>query len=127
MKKINIKSHSISLLILFSLFVLPHFVRAQIVYVCASSVAGECTFDDLIRAVQKLTNWGSLFAIQFSVVVLAWAGFKYMISGDNAGERKEANKLIMNVLKGIALIICAWLIVNLIIKGLGVNVNTFLG
>ena len=97
-----------------------------ITYECNAGKPGDCTFDDLILAVKRLTDWGALFAIAFSVIVIAWAGFNYMISGDNAGKRTAANKMMFSVVKGLAFILAAWLIVTLITNGLGVTVNTFL-
>lgn len=134
-KKIDINKF-ILFLFLFFVLVSPFFVSAQdtgITYVCPTrvvngvTVSGECTFNDLVLAVQRVVNWGTVFALQFSVIVLAYAGFKYMISGDNPSERKEANRLLTNVVKGIALIIGAWLMVRLIITALGVTAPTFLG
>ncbi len=102
-----------------------------ITYDCAAENAGraqgECTFSDLIIAVKKVVDWGTLFAIEFSVVVIAWAGFNYMISGENASKRREANEMLRKVAFGIAFILAAWLIVTLIAKGLGVKVPIFLG
>lgn len=130
-KKIDITKFILFLfLFLFCVLISPFLVSAQgtgITYVCTGGAPGECTFDDLIRAVQRVVNWGTVFALQFSVIVLAYAGFKYMTSGDNPGERKEANRLLTNVVKGIALIIGAWLMVRLIITALGVRADTFLG
>ncbi len=115
-----------SILFLLALFFLPTFAFAAptqetqnnqtgITYEC---VDGNCDFNDLIAAVRKVTNWGTLFALQFSVVVIAYAGFKYMISGDNASERAAANKMLISVVKGIVFILAAWLIVHLIVSSL---------
>lgn len=111
------------------LFVLPIFVYADpaptpeggigITYECKD---GDCTFDDLIAATRKFTNFGASFALMFSVVVIAYAGAKYMISGANAKERGEANAMMVKVLKGIGFILGAWLIVTLILNSLGVSV-----
>lgn len=127
-RKINFIIPIIFFLLLSSLFFssTAHAQLSGITYVCNRGAPGECTFADLIEAVKALVNWGTIFALQFSVVVLAWAGFKYMISGDNASERREANRLLTNVVKGIILIICAWVIVRLIITALGVTVPTFM-
>ncbi len=92
-----------------------------IVYVCTSGAPGDCRFEDLITAVKKVLNWGTIFALQFSVVVIAWAGFTYMTAGDSAGGRAKANKMLKFVVIGIIFIIAAWLIVTLILNALGVN------
>src|SRR4051812_10662718 len=69
-----------------------------ITYEC---VKGECTWDDLIAAIQKILNWGTIFTLEFSVVVIAVAGGRYMISGSNPGERAKANKMLRSVVIGI--------------------------
>lgn len=97
-----------------------------ITYECTSGKPGDCTFNDLILAVKKVINWGTGFALGFTVVIIAYAGFLYMLSGENAGERKKANTMLTKAVIGIAYIVGAWLIVNLIITGLGVSVNTFM-
>ncbi len=97
-----------------------------IAYEC--SPPGECTFNDLLEAIKRVTKWGSLFALGFSVIVIAWAGFNYMISGSNPGKRSEANSMLQKVVIGIAFILLAWLIVTLITNALidPAKINTFL-
>src|SRR5574343_1428910 len=62
-----------------------------VVYECNNAKPGDCTYGDLIKAVVKAVNWMIIFTLEFSVVVIAYAGFNYMISGDNPGKRTEAN------------------------------------
>lgn len=101
--------------------------RTGITYECVGKdingkdVIGNCDFQDLLNAVKKVMDYAVGFTLFFSVVVIAYAGFKYMISGDNAGERKKANDMLFSVVKGIAFILAAWLIVSLILRALGVN------
>ena len=99
----------------------------SLVWICTgpNTPPGECTFTDLIEAVKRIVNWGTIFAISFSVIVIAYAGALYLISGENAGRRKEANTMLLKVAKGLAFIILAWLIVTLITSGLLVNVPSF--
>ncbi|MDQ5968914.1 MAG: hypothetical protein QG579_71 [Patescibacteria group bacterium] len=94
-----------------------------IVYECvdAKGVIGNCDFQDLLNAVKKVVNFAVGFALFFSVVVIAFAGFKYMTSGDNASKRTEANKMLLSVAKGIVFILAAWLIVSLILRALQVD------
>lgn len=103
----------------------PMFVFAQgetgdasgvvgLTYQCHHDQPGDCTFEDVIKEVQNVTKFAVEFALGFSIVVLAFAGFKYMISGENANKRKEANKMLLNVVIGILVVLSAWLIVTLI-------------
>ena len=118
------------------MFYLPAIVLAQtvsppstpssntgIVYECTSGAAGECTFNELLLAVQKVTKWGAIFALAFSVIVIAWAGFNLMVYGENSSKRKEASTMLWKVVQGIAFILLAWLIVTLITKGLLLKPN----
>ena len=119
--------------ILFCVPVLTHSAETAgggtgITYECgevAAGTSGNCDFNDLIIAIQRVTNYGAEFALLFSVVVIAVAGAKYMTSGENAGERTKANKMLISVVKGIALILAAWLIVTLITNALVPGVVTF--
>ena len=133
---INTKGLVIAGIVFLSIFItIPLFVSAQlnpspattdnktgITYECGDGLtAGNCSFEDLIAATKRLTDFGTVFALEFSVVVIAWAGFKYMISGDNPGERKKANEMFQKVGLGILFILAAWLIISLILNGLKVT------
>lgn len=89
-----------------------------------TTVYGDCSYDDLIRAVQKFFDVVIPLALGFSVVVIAFVGFNYMISGANPGKRKEANQMLEKVAIGIFFMLAAWLIVTLVANSLlKVNVN----
>ncbi len=81
-------------------------------------VYGNCTYADLIAAVKKVINWGTLFALSFTVVVLAWAGFQYMMSQGNPGKLQKVHKMFWTVAEGIFWILTAWLIVHFILVAL---------
>ncbi len=130
-------------LILVSLFVFPVLVFAQggvgtggngiksgITYDCAPKVVngvtvyGECDFKDLVAATLHAVTYASAIAIGFVGVVIAYAGYNYMISGSNPGKRKEANSMLTKALIGLAFIVGAWLIVQFIVSALGVDTGT---
>lgn len=92
--------------------------KTGITYYCLD---GNCDFQDLLNAVKRVVDFAVGFTLFFSVIVIAYAGFKYMISGDNAGERKKANDMLLSVVKGIVFILAAWLIVSLILRALNVD------
>lgn len=102
-------------------------ITKGITYICNRGAPGECTFQDVIEAIKHLVNWGITFALSFSVIIIAYAGYLYMISGDSPGERTKANKMFVSVGKGIFFALGAWLIVTLITGALlNGNINTFL-
>ena len=132
----NFSQKIISLIILplvvFSFFI-PHISYSAVtvsglISECANDKPGECTFDDLVSAVRHIMNQLSALAIAFSVVVIAYAGFRYMRSGDNAGERTKANEMLRKVVIGIFFILTAWVLVTLITGTLlNKDIKTFLG
>jgi hypothetical protein len=97
--------------------------KGGLVYEC--NPPGECTFDDLVAATRNVVNTLTLYAIAFSVVVIAYAGFLYMTSGGNPGKISQATGMFTKVAIGLAVVIGAWVIVNMIAKGLGVTSFSF--
>lgn len=95
-----------------------------ITYECGSAgtdgkfLYGNCTFQDLVAATKRVTDYGAKFALSFSVVVLAVVGGRYMVYADNAGERKKTHSMLTSVLIGIGFILAAWLMVTLITTSL---------
>lgn len=125
-------SLTFSFLFSFLLF-FPILSHAQIfgfTYECplVNGKAGECKFDDLIKAVINITNTGTALAIGFSVIVIAYAGFRYMNAGGNASERSKASGMLYKVVIGIFIIIIAWALVRLVTTALLKDeIKTFLG
>lgn len=77
-------------------------------------VEGNCNFNDVVLAVKNFLDKIIILTLGFTVIVIAVAGYHYMISGANPGERAKANKMLMSVAIGIFFILAAWLIVTLI-------------
>jgi hypothetical protein len=94
--------------------------KTGITYECMDSkgVIGNCDFNDVLSAFKKVADFAAEITLSLSVIVIAWAGFKYMSSGGNPGERTKANQMLVKVAKGIAFILAAWLIVTLIMNAL---------
>ena len=88
----------------------------------APPLYGNCTFSDLISAVKGISNFVVVnIALPFSVIIIIWAGFLYLRSGGNPGERAKANKMFVSLAWGIFWVLGAWLVVNLIITTLGTS------
>jgi hypothetical protein len=107
-----------------TLFLLPFIVSAQggptgLVYECYNNgVYGNCNYQDLINAVRNFTNQLTIYVLAFTVVPIAYAGFLFMTSGDNAGNRTKAKSMLYKVAIGIFFMLSAWLIVSLIANAL---------
>lgn len=109
---------------IFALLFLPMLAFSQggptgLVYECYSGgVYGNCTFQDLLRAVQNFTNQLTVYVLAFTVVPIAYAGYLFMTSGGNAGARSKAKEMLVKVAIGIFFMLSAWLIVSLIANAL---------
>ena len=90
-------------------------VNTGIVTSCWGS---NCDFNQLVSAVKKVIDAAFGLGLTFSVVVIAFAGFKYMTSEGNPAKLKEAHDMFFSVAKGIFFVLAAWLIVNLIMTAL---------
>jgi Type IV secretion system pilin len=73
------------------------------------------------RPLKTLRVMTSKFLESVISIVIAWAGFNYMVSGGNPGKRAQANGILTKAVIGIFFIVAAWLIVQFIVKALGVN------
>ena len=92
-----------------------------IVTVCKGSDGSDVpcdSFAQLVGAVMTVVKFAVSFALFFSVVILARAGWIYMNSGGSPGELKKAHAMFGKVIWGIAWVLGAWLVVNLIVTTL---------
>ncbi len=81
----------------------------------------ECGFANFISLLQDAISFLIVLAIPISAIVFAYGGFEIMTSGDNAGKRTKAKRMMMKVAIGLVVMLAAGLIVNTILSGLGVG------
>ena len=82
-------------------------------------LAGNCTFTDLVSAVQNISKFIVVnVALPFSVIIIIWAGWLLLTSGDNAGKRKEARDMFEKLAWGIFWVLGAWLVITMITNSL---------
>ena len=121
----------ILLVLVFSFGFIPATLHAQSDGVDTSSTKGlvpgcfsggqpvPCeSYVQLIQVIQLVIAQIVKWVLIFTVIPILWAGFLYMTSGDKPANRTEANKMLLNVVKGIVVIMSAWLIVTFIVKAL---------
>ncbi len=75
----------------------------------------ECDFYDVIATIQEIISFLLYFSILIFVGLMTWAGFKYMTAGGSMDATKNAKKMMLNGLVGMAIIAFAWLGVNTIL------------
>jgi hypothetical protein len=94
-----------------------------ITYECVDKdgTPGNCDFHDLLTATQKAVKYAVQITLGLCVLVIAYAGWLYMISGANPSKRTEANLMLKKVAIGIFFILAAWFIVSMILNALKVD------
>lgn len=81
----------------------------------------QCHFEDLIKIVQNVVNWLLAFAVFFAVILFSFAGFLYVTSAGDPGKLSKAHSMFRSVIIGFLIAMAAWLIINTILLGLGVD------
>jgi hypothetical protein len=76
------------------------------------------SFGAVMEIAQRFVNLGISLGIFFFVIILAWAGFLFMISATNPESRSKAKKMLLNAAIGLMIILSAWLMVDFIMKAL---------
>jgi len=114
-------------LMLFS-FVLPtHFVTAQdkpgenkyqLVVKCKND---KCGYKDFLNQVNRIVTLLLYLATLLAVISFIYAGFKLLLSGGNEEALSHAKHTFTNVLLGLIFAYGAFIIVNFILKALGVK------
>jgi hypothetical protein len=98
------------------LFATPVLVSAagltQIVPTDCTGNGGCQSICDIAQLAQNVLNDGIYVAVFLSAALFAWAGWRHMSAGGDAGQIKEANKVFSSVFIGLVLILSAWLIVS---------------
>lgn len=80
--------------------------------------ACPCGFAGVMQIIQNLMNFGISISIIIATLIVAWAGFMYITSSANPEGRSTANKMLMNAIIGLLIVLSAWLIVDFVMKSL---------
>lgn len=91
---------------------------------CAQS-SGGCGFNDFLVLIRNVMNFAIFTGVAFSVLAFSWAGILYITSAGNTGQRDQAKNVFSSVTKGFLIVLLAWLIVYIVLKGLtdGSNID----
>lgn len=100
----------------------PILSRAQAPIWSGNRCEGDtCTWAHLMGLLRDVINFLIIIALPISAIVFAFGGFKILTSGENAGARSEAKRMMGKVAIGLVLMLSAGLIVNTIIGALQVK------
>jgi lysylphosphatidylglycerol synthetase-like protein (DUF2156 family) len=115
-KKISISTLSS----IVSLFFLPiNFVFAEQGLVACTGT--DCTWDTFFLTLSNVMTFALEIAVIFSVIVLVYAGYTYLIAFGNETKIKTAHNMLTNAVVGFLIALSAWFIVDMILKTLGAN------
>lgn len=120
MKDKNIKKIIAHFLTVF-VFLIPIFVFAD-----GGGLGGlvpcsgpDCTYEHFLLLLENVIMFLIKLGVAFSAIIFAYAGWLYMTSGGDEGKVKQAHEMLTKVLWGFLFALGAYLIVQLITKGLG--------
>jgi hypothetical protein len=73
----------------------------------------------LVQVIGNLIQFAIYLGIAIAVLMIAYAGFMWVLNPINPENRSSARKLLMNAAIGLVLTLAAWLIVNTLLNILG--------
>ena len=80
----------------------------------------KCTFSDVFKLLNNiLTFFIKTLLIPLFIIMIMYAGFKYIKAGASGSGKADLKKMFGNMILGIVLILCSWLIVHTILVALG--------
>jgi hypothetical protein len=79
----------------------------------------------VLQIFQNVVNGAVILGVVLCVMWIAYAGFTLMLSGGNPEARSQGKTRIANAIIGIAVILCAWIIVDFVMKTLYDPATTF--
>lgn len=88
----------------------------------------ECHFDDFIVGINNIINFLIVIGGSVAAIVFAIAGFMILTAGANESQVTKAKGMFMQVVWGFVWMLSAWLVVKMVLVGLGVtDAFSFLG
>lgn len=126
-------------LVLISLFVIiPLFSHAAPIVPCgiddavarglSVSYAEPCDFHHFIIGINNIINFLIMIGGSIAAIVFAIAGFMILTAGGNESKMEKGRGMFMQVVWGFIWMLSAWLIVKMVLVGLGVPAGfSFLG
>lgn len=76
----------------------------------------DCTFQHVVQLANKIINALFVIIMIIAPVLIARAGYYYVISSDKPAERSKANGQLTNLVIGLVIVACAYFIVKLVLN-----------
>lgn len=84
-----------------------------------------CGFGGVLAIIQNVVNFIIAISIIIATLIMVWAGGLYIMSSTNPESRSTANKMLLNAVIGIMIVLSAWLVVDFVMKTLYDNGSEF--
>lgn len=92
---------------------------------CGNGAKSPCTLCHLIKGFSNLVQWGLNIVIVAAIVAISIAGIMYIVSAGSEKLMSQAKAFAQASAVGFAIVIAAWLIVNVVIQVLGFSGGKF--
>lgn len=89
--------------------------------------ANSCTLCHLIIGIKNVVSFGQVILITVAAVAIFIGGFMYVIAAGDEGAMTTAKGFLSASLKGFAIFLLSWFIVNLVMVVLSFNTNLSIG
>lgn len=86
-----------------------------------NKAAEACGWPELVRLINQLIQFVFFLTSIIATISIAYAGWLFLTSGDNAGNRTKAKGILWNTVVGIIIIFTGWIVVQFILVSLGVQ------
>lgn len=104
---------------LFSMFLLPHVASAQFGPIVPEACRScPCGFGGVLIIIQNIVNFVIALGIVVATIIVVWGGILYILSPTNPEHRSTANKMLINAVVGLLIMLSAWLVVDFVMKTL---------
>lgn len=124
-KKISTRKFAVNAIVFLGMTALPLLAFAAILpdrlISCDGTKESPCDFKALIKLVQNIINFLVYMSAPVAAVAFAWAGVLYLTAAGDETKIGKAHTIFTDVLIGLGIVLSAWLIVKLIVTGLGVR------
>ncbi len=84
-------------------------------------VSVTCGWPELMELGRNIIKNAIYLAFMAAIISTVYAGYLFMTSGGDEGNRKKGKEILWKVVQGIFFTLVAWLLVATILKFLGVN------
>lgn len=115
MKNINLNKITIKQLIIFSFLsiaLMPLFVNAAGLVPCGGPNEVECTSCHLLVLAQNVLQFALKIAFLIVIGYIVYGGFRWIFSLGKEENLEAGQKIILNAIIGLIIILTAWIIVN---------------